>query len=576
MANEFSFEADDKTIKEILFGQRKFRVPRYQRPYAWGLEEAAEFWMDLTTNQEPYFMGSFVFCTENEKTTGFTEIIDGQQRLLTITIFMSVLRDLAGQIDKETAQRIQRQDIAIEDREGKQSFRLIPDESIAPFIGEFIQTSNPKIKDATASTVEQGRVLCNYDYFYKRIQEILDKIDSNKAKLDRLIDLRKQVGELVVVDIELAREEDAYEIFETTNARGIDLSVSDLLKNLIFSKMPASSTRDTAKEKWVQIGNNILASGSELRRFIRYYWLSKYSFVTEKRLYREIRNTIKDWNVFLDDLYVASEIYNSLIVPDESNYDNLKNGDKIYDSLLALSLMDVSQCYVLLLSIIRNIDKLGMDPTRIIGIIEKFTFMYSVVCKLPTNKIEKIYSRCSIDLETAIKEVPSNKLVGTINSILAKLEDTLRKETPRYAVFRDSFDGFCYKNSEKSRSLIKYALDQIDKQYGTREYKINFNIVNIEHILPQNPDLAWGLSRSKISPYVNLLGNLTLLSEKINSKVQNKIVSEKLSDFKNSEIAITKLLVADLEKNGHVWGKDQIYSRQEDLAKLSYDKIWAF
>ena len=89
MSPQISFEADDKRMEEVLFSGRKYRVPRYQRPYGWGIEETSELWEDLTSNSEPHFLGSFIFNI-GEEAGGYVEIIDGQQRLLTITIMAAV------------------------------------------------------------------------------------------------------------------------------------------------------------------------------------------------------------------------------------------------------------------------------------------------------------------------------------------------------------------------------------------------------------------------------------------------------------------------------------------------------
>src|ERR1700722_6464910 len=103
MQTKLNFWAKDKPLAEVLFAQRKYRIPRYQRPYAWDQEEVSEFWEDLSTNEEPFFLGSFIFNTETEEKDGFVDIIDGQQRLLTITILCAVLRDLAKDLDPAKA-----------------------------------------------------------------------------------------------------------------------------------------------------------------------------------------------------------------------------------------------------------------------------------------------------------------------------------------------------------------------------------------------------------------------------------------------------------------------------------------
>ncbi|NPA71213.1 MAG: HNH endonuclease, partial [Gammaproteobacteria bacterium] len=156
------------------------------------------------------------------------------------------------------------------------------------------------------------------------------------------------------------------------------------------------------------------------------------------------------------------------------------------------------------------------------------------------------------------------------------LENTLRDELPPWELFLDSFMELSYKNSEKSRRLLKYILSKIDQYYrDTDEEIIDFSNVNIEHILPRNPK-SWGLTKSQIKTYVNKLGNLTLLSTKINSKLQNKPISEKIEILKESNLPITKELVRTLEYNNLKWTEHEIMERQKQMARLAYEKIWKF
>ena len=221
----------------------------------------------------------------------------------------------------------------------------------------------------------------------------------------------------------------------------------------------------------------------------------------------------------LTDLWDASEWYNALLEGNSESFDQIKNGYKIHESLFALRLMEVTQCYVLLLSILRNVQKLETDPTRIFQLIEKFTFQYSVVCNLPGNRVEKIYTRYALEIDNACQTAGSKGHSGKIQSIFSKLEKELTDARPSFAVFQDSFAGFVYKNSEKSRRLTKYILAQLDSTLRvTKENRIDFNNVNVEHILPQTPDSAWRLTKKEIKPYVNKLGNLTLLDKRIQER----------------------------------------------------------
>ncbi|HKM80469.1 MAG TPA: DUF262 domain-containing HNH endonuclease family protein [Candidatus Acidoferrum sp.] len=576
MQTGLSFEAKDKTLQDVLFAGRRFQVPRFQRPYAWQTREVSEFWDDLVGAEEPYFLGSFILNSEHEMETGYVDIIDGQQRLLTITILCAVLRDCARKLSREKAGLFQRQDISIEGRDGIQSFRIKPAETIAEFFQQNIQQDKSNILDSTTHSPEEKRVRDNYLFLKDKIEKQLETRNSRDSKLELLDGLRVMVAGLIVINIEIRREEDAYEIFETTNARGLELSVADLLKNLIFQRIPAGQHQDLAKDTWAEITGDIESTNTELRKFIRYFWISKYSFLSEKKLFRAIKDRIVDWQQLLEDLAENSKLYSRMLAGTEQDFQELKHGSKIYDSLFALRLMGVTQCYVLLLSILRNFEHLGTDPTRIIQFIEKFSFKYSVICKQPTNRVEKVFSSTAIKIDKAVSEGPSKHLSGEIQAIFAELEKNLRELIPSEQVFLESFEDLAYRNTDESRRLIKYVLGKMNAHFSkTDEHKIDFNVVNIEHILPQKPHKDWKLKRSEIKSYVNMLGNLTLVSRRINSKVQNAILSEKLPELEKSELAITKELVKVIKRLDGQWGEAEIEKRHKELAVLAYRQIWA-
>lgn len=392
------------------------------------------------------------------------------------------------------------------------------------------------------------------------------------------MELREKISNLVVINIEIKNEDDAYEIFETTNARGVDLSVADLLKNLIFKKIRADEEKDIAKEVWNDITTNIEETGTELKKYIRYFWLSKKSFVTEKRLFKEVKNKTTDWTELLNQLEFTAGWYYKLLKGTEGDYSELRNGDKIFKSVFSIGLMGVSQCYIFLLSILRNYGELNSDPTRIFQFIEKFTFIYSVVCKLPGNAVERIYSRYAIRLEETANDKSSckEKRSVKIQQLFSDLKKELLKEAPSFEVFKESFNQIAYKNSRQGRIIITYILNEINNYYkgGIAEEKIDFNVVNIEHVLPQSPCPEWKITKNDITEYVDRLGNLTLLHEKLNSKAQSQIIKDKIDKYEKSKLDITKKLVEKLLAGNYVWDKTAIEKRQMEFADIGYNRIW--
>jgi len=386
--------------------------------------------------------------------------------------------------------------------------------------------------------------------------------------------LRESIGNLQVIRIRVNSEEDAYQIFESTNARNLELSVADLLKNLIFQKIKEKGGKDVAKTMWMDIVNNIEETGTDVKRFLRYFWISKYNFVTEKQLFKAIKREITKWDDFLEDLYNASVDYNRILVGGEDDWSDMKRGDRIYKSLSALKLMRVTQCNVFLLSILRNLKKLGTDPTRAIELIERFSFNYSSICGLPANRVERVYSKYAIEIESAVRSLHPKKIPGKVQNILAQFGKELADLNPSFENFSESFEEVSYRNSEQSRQQVKYILSEINNLDEGGEHKIDFANVNIEHLLPQNPDKGWGLKKKEIKGYVNKIGNLTLIHKKLNSAVGNQPIKGKIKALRQSKIAMTINLVKKLKELNYKWGENQIMKRQKELAKVAYHKVW--
>jgi len=578
MSNELIHDANDERLEDVLFSNnRKYRVPRYQREYTWKLEDASEFWDDLISSDGPYFLGSFIFNIEEEDTSGYRDIIDGQQRLITITILCAVLRDHAKALSNtDKASLIQRRDIAIEDKNGKQDYRIIPSDTLLDYFSKNIQSEQGNILSSIPKKTEERRIYDVYKFFYEKVNDLLSDCLSIDSKINKLIEIRNKLYDLMIINIEISHEEAAYEIFETTNATGVDLSVGDLLKNLIFKNIPEKDNKDIAKEIWEQITSDIESTGSELKQFIRYFWISRYKFVTDKKVYKEIKKNITDWQGLLTDLWSDSNLYNKLIVGELNDFTEYKRSDRLYDSLLAFKIMGVSQIYILLLSIFRNYKELKTDPTNLIEFLENFTFQYSVVCKQPTNYLERIYTNYALKIQEAVTKFSEKEIPAEIQRLFSNLKKDLLSHLPNYVFFEDRFMEISYRNSEPMRMLIKYIFSKFEKFYAgpDRELRIDYSSINIEHLLPQHPSPEWGLNESEIKEYVNLLGNLIIISKRINGRVQNRLINEKLTEYRKSQLEITKQLVKKLDEEGTEWNKEKILQRQKALAEIAYQSIW--
>jgi uncharacterized protein with ParB-like and HNH nuclease domain len=570
------FDAEDKSLHDILFGKDKYKIPRYQRPYSWTKDEVAELWSDLIDN-EASFLGSFVFNYEFATRDKFIEVIDGQQRLITLTILSAVLRDLYRDLkDEKKADLTQTSIIEFRDNiTGDPTYRLKCGDTLVRFFEKNVQASDAHTLSSRPYRKEEKRVKENYEFLREQISTELEQISEIKNKIDYLDSLKKKLADLKIIWIRIDSDNDAYSIFETVNARGADLTAADLLKNYLFSKIHNKEEGiDSAKESWINIENNVEgAKGLSVSKLIRYHWLSKYGFVSEKNLYKEIKKIITDPESFLAELEQSSDYYFKMTNPEvnektwQAEVDDSKSGLKIYEALRSLSTMGITQSYPLLLCLLANREKIGMDLSPIFKTIEKYHFVYSAVCKQPGNKVEKIYFQTARKIQEALKEKNSKKVRGAVERALQEFK--ARLEVPSRDLFIEKFMEIEYKNYP----LVVYILSNLEKaKGGTDEQIVNFSKVNIEHILPKDPT-EWKLKKQDIKDYVNNLGNLTLISQRINGSMGNQSLKNKIAWIKKSKLHINKELVKKIKSNGK-WGQKEIADRQREIAEFAHDFVW--
>jgi uncharacterized protein with ParB-like and HNH nuclease domain len=184
MSQDLGLKARECTIEDILFSNLRFTIPRYQRPYSWGIDHVTDFWGDLVWQDDSDFIGSFIFNHESLKESGVIEVIDGQQRLLTITIFMSVLRNMAKELGaNDVASRYERHCIMFEDKKGNQTPRIECGDSTKDFFWNYVQDHSNSMKDANHLREEERKIKGNYEFFYQRVKEELNKYSEKSKKL---------------------------------------------------------------------------------------------------------------------------------------------------------------------------------------------------------------------------------------------------------------------------------------------------------------------------------------------------------------------------------------------------------
>jgi Protein of unknown function DUF262 len=274
-----------------LLKQQEFRVPIYQRSYAWGNEEVDDFWSDLQhsleSQDDDYFLDSLVLTPSDDDKRLI--VIDGQQRLATCSVFLAAMRDVwASQDEEDRANDIQTRYLSTFDRREKENVpRLILNEEDDPFFRDCIVNG----EDADPTRESHDRLLDAYHGLRAKLEN--DFAAHGQRGEDRLLAWLDFVDEAAsVITVEVPTEADAFVIFETLNTRGAELTIGDLLKNYLF--MRAGSRLETVKTSWVSTltGLDISAENEVFVNFLRHHWSSKHGAVRERDLYRSIRDHI--------------------------------------------------------------------------------------------------------------------------------------------------------------------------------------------------------------------------------------------------------------------------------------------
>jgi len=590
MVSEFTAEV--QSVKSVLkTSDHTYSIPRYQRGYSWKRGDVSTFWNDMMEEWSGLFIGT-ILLIQGEKRGDRTEVIDGQQRILTITILFSSIRDALRKIGGEQAlggaSDIQSHYIEFKDYIG--SMEKTPKVLVASKLQDYFQRAiiNPsegKIPDG--STDEEKRVKTARAFFDTAIRKELKEIKGDVDQISWLLStcLRK-VENLSVVRIGVSNPDDAYTVFESVNAKGAALTLADILKSLIFRRVKKVGDEDIAQEQWDKIQSNLDGTGFTLSRFIRYYWLSNYEFLSESKLYSAIKNKLEvekavEWEGLLDDLVRHSKYLKMLKEADPQDFSkpDYQSPRRVSNALRGVSLMNVSQVYVLLLAIHRN---RGMKKKweRELELLERFCFHYHAIGKQQAVRVEKRYSHYAIEIEKLSSIGNQKDQALALEEVLKDMGNELRelsRERVNLGTFANGFNEELDYSKPSKRLLVKYTLNRIDQHYNagrTGEMVIDVGMVNLEHILPQNPKKNWGLEKEDVEEFVNHIGNLTIISKKMNSKMGNKALEDKLAVMKESELEINKYLVDIIEHGGGQWGEKEILSRSEDLAAVSFNEVW--
>ncbi|MGB8493159.1 MAG: DUF262 domain-containing HNH endonuclease family protein [Candidatus Acidiferrum sp.] len=562
-------ESTDQDIRNLL-SSGYYRIPRFQRPYSWTRENIQEFWDDVVRDRPTdYFIGSMVTFEEGNQRYA---VVDGQQRLATITILLAVLRNklqAVGFVDlaKGIHGLIERRNI-----DNKEEFILSTETAYPFFQDHILKFGAPDV--VIAPMREEENLQRAFDQFNGLVDNAIATAEAGCAGGEdkrrelvrqKLIEMRDAVLDLKVIFVKLDDEDDAYVIFETLNTRGKDLSLTDLVKNHVSKHLKASSASvDQAKVKWQQILETIEGSSKDLETdtFIHHYWLSKYDYLPAKSLFKEVKRRIgkAECGPFLNSLVSDAGLYRSI---HEIAYGKWsKNEQRIAESLHALQLFRVQQQTPCVLSLIRayrggRINKKHLEMALVA--IERFHFLFTAVTsQRSSGGISGMYA----SLGRRLFEADTTK---SALSVIQELKQKLRDRIPSLGEVKALFPEILQTDMlSKQRALVRYILSAFHREIQPGVIT-DFEKMTIEHLLPQS-QVGQGAATDLV---VGQLGNLLLVSPELNEKLSSRSFQEKKRILKTAGYTLPKE-VASAEQ----WGAGEIARRTEGMAVHAYKKLW--
>ena len=549
-------EASPARVIQYFNGEKQNLIPLFQRPYTWTENNWQALWDDLMVQYEAgetgtHFMGAIVSVPARSTPVGVSKylIIDGQQRLTTVSLLLCALRD---SLDSNSASRIQEVYLTNRFRDLEDTLKFVPTQadrdvyrSIA--LDRKVPENNKDVRMAAA-----------YHFFTTKL---LKGTDPNGDFVDpgKVLTTLEQC--LQVVMINLGDDDDPYLIFESLNFKGEPLTQADLVRNYLLMRFRHSISTGGEQERvystyWIPLESMLK---SNLTEFLRHYTMKDGDNIKQGGIYAAIRTKLKgmDFTETVEEevqsMQRFGEFYARFLLPDQEETPIIRN------CLRNIKELKVTTSYPLLLRLFdaRQTGHLSdVDLEKCLRLVESFV-VRRTVCGVPTNPLNKLFTQWA-------KNFPDTNHVQWVHRSLSLGGGKSR--FPKDAEFATAFMN----EAQYGRGTTRFILCRLEKSFNHKE-AVDLSTATIEHILPQTLNQAWkndlGTDAEKIHTIlVNTFGNLTLTS--YNSELSNLPFLEKKAKLENTHIELNRWVLQQMN-----WGASEIEERAKILLDIA-TKIW--
>ncbi|MGL2365150.1 GmrSD restriction endonuclease domain-containing protein [Helicobacter pylori] len=537
--------------------EKQFVVPIYQRVYSWEKEHCKQLWDDIIKTGgndqiEGHFIGSIVFVHDGIFSTKHNEllIIDGQQRLTTITLLLIALRNHLNDedefLEKFSRQKIQNRYLINSDEKGDKKFKLILSEPDRDTLLSLID------KDRRKPSEPSLKIMKNFKLFEEWIRKNTDKLETIFRGLEKLM----------VVEISLERGKDNPQlIFESMNSTGKDLTQTDLIRNYILMGLEPEKQKVFYKKYWRDMEEDFKQNETLFNQFVRHYLTIKTRKIPNiNKVYEDFKDYRQKNGIEIEDLLKDLQKYCRYFCQIVFKKEKDKGLNKALSFLVDLE-RDV--IYPLLLELYSDYSDgvlSKQDFIPIIYLIESY-ICRRAVCGFGANSLNKVFPSFT-------KHIQKDEYFKSLKAHFGYL--TKKQRFPNNDEFKEHFITIDFYHLQKR----EYFLERLEK-FDTKE-PVNTQECTIEHIMPKTLNLEWerdlGENFQAIhDKYLHTIGNLTLTGynqEYSNNSFQEKRDMEK--GFKQSPLRLNQSL-----RGLEVFGEEQIEKRANDLADWAL-KIWTY
>lgn len=553
-------DIDKGSIYELLNGQYQYIIPVYQRKYSWLADvQCARLWKDIVNmvkqNKQHHFVGSIVSIAEKNSLMGIQKrlIIDGQQRMTTLSILMIALRDFLIEQGEgnEVEQNITNMVLKNPSRSGDDAYKMLLTDTDRDIMIKLIDK-------LPISEDEDSKIYANYLFFKQKVAEgtlTPDDIYESISKLD-----------IVGIILDRAQGDDPQLIFESLNSTGMDLSKSDLIRNFILMGLNNEEQKTIYNNYWHPLENFFpLKDDSErMDRFFRdYMTMKKGAFVKFDDIYEAFKeyasnSEFSNSKELAEDIMTYGNLYTNITSEDKKLPISQEPLEKLFEEIRSLR-MEVA--YPFLMKVYLDFVN-GVISLEEFAEILRLTIAYVVrraICEIPTNSMNKTFATMKNNIRND----------DYLNSVKAAFYffDTYK----RFPDDKEFKTALCSRNMYKVR-ISKYIYVKLENE-GNKE-PIPYIGYTTEHILPQNKNmraewkLALGDNYADIqAKYIDSLGNLTLT--RYNSEMGDKPFAEKLEVYKESAMHnLNKYVVQQT-----TWNEQTIVERSEILSTCACE-VW--